>query len=142
MILAGKNLHKTYEERNFRNRKEDFTMKTRKMVLLVLLAMGLVAAFSASSYAAAANYSCQVAWAGTTTWTGSATTYQTAIRLNYLSGAPVPTVTSKTFYAPAGREKDFLATALTAMANNIKVAALVDFQTSSATTVNNFYLTP
>ena len=115
-------------------------MKTRKMVLMVLVAFGLVAVLSAGAFAAAANYTVKVNWAGCDTWTGSATTYKTAIRLDYVGGAPVPTVKSKTFYAPTGREKDFLAIALTAIANGKNCAALVDFQTSSATTVNNLRL--
>jgi ABC-type glycerol-3-phosphate transport system substrate-binding protein len=116
-------------------------MKTRKMALMVLVAFGLVAVFSVSAYAAAANCVCTVSSAGTYTWTGSATDYKTAIKLTWVSGGTTPGTKVKTFYAPTNREKDFLAIALTAMANGKKVTALVDFITAS-TVVNNLYLNP
>jgi len=114
-------------------------MKTRKMVLLVLVACGLVAAFSANSFAG--NYTCSVAWAGLDTVTSSGTpTYKTAIRLVYVSGLPLPLIKSRTFYAPSGREKEFLAIALAAISDGKNVAALVDFGKTLNFEVNNLRL--
>jgi hypothetical protein len=121
---------------------EDFKMKTRKMVLMFLLVGCLVAAFAVTSYAASATYTCRVKSAGSTTWDAQGKTYKTAITLEYASGAPAPTVTIKTFYAPKGKERDFLAIALTAIANSKLVTALVDFQNDAAVSVNNLFIAP
>jgi hypothetical protein len=117
-------------------------MKTRKIILMVLLVGCLVAAFAATSYAASAVYTCSVKSAGSTTWDARGKTYKTAITLNFASGAPAPTVTTKTFYAPKGKERDFLAIALTAIANSKLVSALVDFQSDSQVSINNLFLVP
>jgi hypothetical protein len=114
-------------------------MKARKLVLLVLSVCALVAFLTATSYAALATYTCTVNYAGPVTSTG---TYHMAIKLTYASGSPTPTTKTKVFYAPTGHEKEFLAVALTAMANSKKVSAYVDFDTVSSTTVYNLYLQP
>ena len=111
-------------------------MKAKKLVLVVLWVGALVAFLTVTSYAAAL-YTCTVKNAGP----AMLPTYHMVITLTYVSGTPAPTPTTQTFYAPVGHEKEFLAVALTAMANNKKVSAYVDFATAKST-VFNLYLLP
>jgi hypothetical protein len=65
-----------------------------------------------------------------------------ATALTWISGRAQPATITKTFYAPAAHEKEFLAVVLTAMANGKKVSAMVDFATTTSTTVYNLLLLP
>jgi hypothetical protein len=113
-------------------------MKTRKPALAVLVLVALVISISVQSFAASANYTCTVVSAGPVTYSpNNLVYYKMAIRLTYVSGGTTaPATTTKTFYAPAGHEKEFLAVALTAIANGKNVCAMVNFDGAN-TTVHN-----
>jgi hypothetical protein len=117
-------------------KEEDRNMKTQKTLLVIIAVLTLVAGVSAKSFAQPAEYTCTVQSAGPTT---SSTTYQAAITLTWVSGSPVPAKKTVLFYAPVGYENQFLAVALTAMANGTEVKAKVDF-TASGSTVNELFL--
>ncbi|MDR3554620.1 MAG: hypothetical protein P4L55_07690 [Syntrophobacteraceae bacterium] len=117
-------------------------MKTQKMALVILAAVTLVAFSSVKSFAAATTCTCTVTSAGPVTELGSTATYKMAISLTWVSGGTTPTTKTKIFYAPATHEKEFLAVALTAMANGKNVSAMVDFITTTSTTVYNLSLLP
>jgi hypothetical protein len=109
-------------------------MKTKKLALVTFS--------SVNSFAAATTCTCTVNSAGPVTELNNAATYKMAISLTWISGGTSPSVTTKTFYAPSGYENQFLAVALTAITNGTEVSAMVDFDTTTSTTVYNLSLLP
>ncbi len=105
-------------------------MKIQKLALVGLVC-GLVLAFSVSAYAAAATYTCTVNSAGPQA-AGTAN-YKMAIKLTSTPG-------TKTFVAPTGKEKEFLAVALTAIANGKKVSVVIDWAATNV--LATMYLLP
>jgi hypothetical protein len=115
-------------------------MKTQKLALAVLVSVALMTSISVRSFAALTTYTCTVVSAGPITYSPNNPAYhKVAIRLAYISGGTAaPNTTTKTFYAPAGHEKEFLAVALTAIANGKNVSALVSFDSANNTVYNLF----
>ena len=113
-------------------------MKTKRLGLTVLILVASLAAIPVQSFAALSTCSCIVVSAGPITYSpNNPLYYKMAIQLTYLTGLTVPpTTTTKTFYAPAGREREFLAVALTAIANGKNVSAMVNFDGANATVYN------
>jgi hypothetical protein len=118
-------------------------MKTLKLAIAVLVLVALVTAVPVQSFAALAACTCTVVSAGPVTYSqNNPAYYKMAIRLTYVSGGTsAPTTTTKTFYAPGGHEKEFLAVALTAIANGKNVSAMVDFD-GTGTKVYNLSVIP
>ena len=118
-------------------------MKTGKLALAILAALVLTAGWSVESFAKPALYTCTVKSAGPLTYSSTNPKYyEMAITVVYVSGSPEPTNKTKTFYAPPTYEKEFLAVALTALANGNQVNAYVDFGATAGTTVYNLILLP
>jgi hypothetical protein len=108
-------------------------MRGKKIQLMAVLALSIMALLVAPVHAAPDWFVCSVEEVGPG---GASTVY---IRLTD-SSAP-PAFVGTWFQAKVGREKEFLAMALTAMTNNLTVRVYTDPSGSSipARTVHNMY---
>jgi len=95
--------------------KKMFLMKVKKMLVMMVAVFSMVALLAVNAHAARQWYTCTIVDAGPT-WGG------VYLRLTDDGGA----FYEKWFQFRPDQEKEMLATALTAMSNNMKVKALID----------------
>ena len=101
-----------------KTKKEEDDMKVKKIFLMMVVAFSMVALFAINIYAAQ-WYTCTVVMAGP----GYGSTYVLLTDKNR-------TFTNRWFRALSTQQKEILATALTAMTNNVKVKVGLDDSTA------------
>ncbi|MBF0226939.1 MAG: hypothetical protein HQK76_15950 [Desulfobacterales bacterium] len=101
-----------------------------KKLFLLTLVMG-VFCFALNANAATEYYTCSIVAAGPG-WGG--------YLLKISDTAASPAFTNKWCLFPTNQEKEMLATALTAIANNLKVGIYVDNSLSGYPTISSMYL--
>lgn len=106
-------------------------MKMTKFFLVICVALGIAALLPLTSQAAPALYTCKVLEAGPVTMEGSTTVTKTIIKLQYVSGTPGFSPAIDFNVSNAARAKEFLAVALTALANGKQVAVYADAATKT-----------
>lgn len=106
-------------------------MKTKRFLLMLTIAFGLLVA--TASLAMAATYDCIVTAVGPA--------YTTPVYVRLTDTAATPAFTDRWFKFNDDRKKEMLAVALTAMANNKKVRMVVSLP-NPYYTITEFYLLP
>lgn len=124
-------LTKSYDPYHFSRR----LAMTRKNLVAVVIALGMVAGFCAEAHAALAWYTCTPIMGGPATATGTVGTY-----MSFTDTATTPKFTRKWFKAPDGKESQMLAIYLTAISIGRKVMIYTDVSSGTYPTIINMYM--
>jgi len=106
-------------------------MRVKKVFVMMVVVLSMLAVFAVSAHAGATWYTCEVNMAGI----GMSWSY---VKLTDKGG----NFTNKWFLLRSDRKKEMLAVALTAMTNNMEVQVYTDISEPGYPVINSLYLKP